>query len=189
MNRRPLGFLTLALVLVGACFASYDALGQSGSASALPPFGGPNAPQPAMATNGRGLVFAAADLKRAYGGPVEKMSQAHLAWTPEYRLTVLARPHVEPAAASSEMHEDKTQIYFILSGTGTQILGGTPAKDNVSAEGQHSSTGPLQGGNSYKIGPGDVVFIPPMTWHQTLPDAGQTIVYSMVHIETRTRMP
>jgi mannose-6-phosphate isomerase-like protein (cupin superfamily) len=106
-----------------------------------------------------------------------------------YRLTVLTRPYSEPAAASSEMHEDKTQIYFILSGTGTQVLGGTPVKDNPSAEGQHSSTGPLQGGTSYKIGPGDVVFIPPMTWHQTLPDKGQSLVYSMVHIETRTRMP
>lgn len=189
MNRRPLGFLTLGLVLVGACFTGYRALGQTQSSSPLPPLGGSGGSQASAAVNGHGMVFSAADLKKAYDVPVEKMSQAHLAWTPEYRLTVLARPHVEPAAASAEMHEDKTQIYFILSGTGTQILGGTPAKDHVTAEGQHDSTGPLQGGNSYKIGPGDVVFIPPMTWHQTLPDAGQTIVYSMVHIETRTRMP
>ena len=117
------------------------------------------------------------------------MVQVHLAWTPEYRLSIVKRPYAEPATAPSEMHEDKTQIYTIIGGTGTQVLGGKPAKDNASAEGQHSSTGPLEGGVSYRVKPGDVILIPPMTWHQTLPDAGQTIVYTMVHIETRTRLP
>jgi mannose-6-phosphate isomerase-like protein (cupin superfamily) len=163
---------------------------QSGQTAQLPTFNA-GAPQDSYpkATSGQGLFYPADDLKKAYSAPTDKMQQTHLAWTPEYRLSIVKRPYSDASTASAEMHEDKTQIYTILSGTGTQVLGGKPQKDNASAEGQHSSTGPLQGGTTYRFKTGDVILIPPMTWHQTLPDAGQMVVYTMVHIETRSRIP
>jgi len=185
--------VTLLIVLAGGYAESRQT--QESHSSPLPALTGLGAPAggrgeaPPKAINGEGLYWSIDDLRKAYGSPSTSIVQAHLAWTPEYRLTVVKRPYADAATAPSEMHEDKTQMYTVISGTGVQILGGHPAKDNVSAEGQHSSTGPLEGGTSYRVKPGDIVLIPPMTWHQTLPDQGQTVTYAMMHVETRTRLP
>jgi len=176
--------------LTAVLFAS-QAFAQSAPMPKLGVFSGPNRtslPPGPPATHGEGMFWSNEDMKKAFG-PSKEVTMGNFAWTPIYRLSVVQRPARDPAVAESEMHEDKTQIYVIISGTGTQLLGGTPAKDNVSPEGQHGSVGPLRGAKSYRIKPGDLVLIPPMTWHQTLPDAGQTLTYQMIHIETRNRMP
>jgi mannose-6-phosphate isomerase-like protein (cupin superfamily) len=90
--------------------------------------------------------------------------------------------------AGSEMHENKTQIYMMMGGTGEVALGGKPAMDHETPDGQHSG-GPLAGATNYRVKPGDFVIIPPYTWHQALPDPGQTLEYSMCHIETRNLIP
>jgi mannose-6-phosphate isomerase-like protein (cupin superfamily) len=183
---------TLALgTLMMAALVGMPAFGQSSAMPKLGVFSGPNRtglPAGPAAKDGTGMFWSNEDMKKAYG-PSNEVTMGNFAWTPIYRLSFVQRPYRDPAVAESEMHEDKTQIYVIISGTGTQILGGKPAKDNVSPEGQHNSMGPLQGGKSYGIKPGDLILIPPMTWHQTLPDSGQTLTYQMIHIETRTRMP
>src|ERR1700679_3251393 len=180
----------LAVVLLGAGFWTGRA-GQASQSSPLPPLSqaGAQVAVPPMAVDGQGMYWSGDDLKKMYGGASPTMQQAHLAWTPEYRFTVVKRPYGTPETAGVEMHEDKTHIYYIISGTGTQILGGKPAKDNVGAEGQHNGVGPITGGTAYRVKPGDVLLVPPMTWHQTLPDEGQSIVYVMAHIETRHRIP
>jgi mannose-6-phosphate isomerase-like protein (cupin superfamily) len=144
---------------------------------------------PPRAVDGEAQYWSVDDLRKAFGGMAPSVMMGNFGWTPEYRLALVQRPYSPAATAPSEMHEDKTQIYFVLSGTGTQLLGGKPDKDIVAPEGQHSSNGPLTGARSYRIKPGDVVLIPPMAWHQTLADPGQTVTYHMVHIETRRRMP
>jgi mannose-6-phosphate isomerase-like protein (cupin superfamily) len=88
----------------------------------------------------------------------------------------------------AEMHEDKTQIYIMVAGTGTLALGGTAQNIRDTPEGQHSGQ-PLVGATLQKVKPGDWIVIPPMTWHQTQPDPGQTFVYGMCHIETRNTRP
>jgi mannose-6-phosphate isomerase-like protein (cupin superfamily) len=176
--------------LIAALLAS-QVLAQSSPMPKLGVFSGPNRtplPPGAAAVEGAGMFWSNEDMNNAFG-PAKEVTMGNFAWTPIYRLSLVQRPYREPAVAESEMHEDKTQIYVIISGMGTQLLGGTPAKDNVAPEGQHNSIGPLRGAKSYKLKPGDLVLIPPMTWHQTLPDAGQTLTYQMIHIETRTRMP
>jgi mannose-6-phosphate isomerase-like protein (cupin superfamily) len=188
-----------AILLCAGFLVGHASPRQAGQSSPMPPpmASGPGVsrPAPPKAVDGQGMYWSIEDLKKVYAAasataPAQGgLIQSHLAWTPEYRLTVVNRPHVAAADAGAEMHEDKTQIYFIISGTGTQVLGGQPAKDNAEPEGQHSSKGPLTGGQSYRVKPGDVILIPPMTWHQTLPDEGQAIVYSMVHIETRHTIP
>ncbi len=144
-------------------------------------------------TNGEGLVIPADEMKNAFNGQADHLDMATMGATPVYRVNVVVRPYVDPAKLAtaknlSEMHEDKTQIYVILTGTGTQVLGGKPADDVRGPTGDHGG-GSIQGGTSYKIKPGDWVVIPPMTWHQTIPDSPAGITYGMVHIETRTNIP
>ena len=86
------------------------------------------------------------------------------------------------------MHENKTQIYIMVDGSGVLALGGEPERSRAAADGQHSG-GPLKGATMQRVQPGDWVVIPPYTWHQAQPDKGQTMVYSMCHVETRNTMP
>ena len=80
----------------------------------------------------------------------------------------------------SAMHSKVTEIYYVLSGSATLATGGTlmdpkpsayDAKVIKSDPPYGSSTGPGVSGKvappfvSRQIGPGDVVFIPPMTNH------------------------
>lgn len=149
------------------------------------------------AVPGKGIYISSEEIKRRFveGAP---QGPTHLAWDPSYRFTVMRRPYYDPAKKmnsgevshwdDAEMHEDKTQIYIMVAGTGTVALGGTANNIKDSAEGQHSGA-PLTGATQYKVKPGDWIVIPPMTWHQTQPDPGQTFVYGMCHIETRNTRP
>jgi mannose-6-phosphate isomerase-like protein (cupin superfamily) len=144
-------------------------------------------------TNGEGIVIPGDEMKNAFNGQADHLDMVTMGATSVYRVNVVVRPYVDPAKLAaaknvSEMHEDKTQIYIILAGTGTQVLGGKPADDVRGPTGDHGG-GSIQGGTPYKIKPGDWVVIPPMTWHQTIPDIPAGITYGMVHIETRTNIP
>ena len=140
-------------------------------------------------TNGEGLYWPSQVQRQALPADRE-VAMATFAWTPSYRVSVLRRAHyVDPARAHPKMLEDKTQIYFIISGSGTQVLGGRPARETSVVDGNHNGDGPLAEGKSFHIAAGDVVVIPPHTWHQTLQDAGPPIVYQMVDVKTPTRMP
>lgn len=163
-------------------------------------------PAATRAVNGKGMYYSIDELKKKYApadahgnySGSDKGGAVQLAWDPEYRFTLMRRQWFDPARkdntgemehyAGSEMHENKTQIYMMMSGTGEVALGGKPAKDHETPDGQHSG-GPLAGATNYRVKPGDFVIIPPYTWHQALPDPGQTLEYSMCHIETRNLIP
>lgn len=153
----------------------------SSSAAIVPP--GP------PAENGVGQVWSSDELLPTLELD-RQVAMTIMTWTPAYRIAVLRRARFgDQARVASEMHEDKTQIYFILSGSGTQVLGGEPSTLIGESDGNHSGEGPLVGGTSYPIKAGDVVVIPALTWHQTLPDEGQPILYQMIDVNTPTRMP
>ena len=149
------------------------------------------------AVPGKALYISAEEIKARFVDAAPQ-GPAHLMWDPAYRFTVMRRPYYEPAKKmnsgqvshwdDAEMHEDKTQIYIIVAGTGTVALGGTAMNIRDTPEGQHSGQ-PLVGATLQKVKPGDWIMIPPMTWHQTQPDPGQTFVYGMCHIETRNTRP
>lgn len=78
------------------------------------------------------------------------------------------------APQTSVMHDELTEIYHVLSGSGTLVTGGTLAKperfpadsDTVkNLAGPSWRGGPLDGGVSRKIKAGDVVIIPAGTGH------------------------
>ncbi len=157
------------------------------------------------AVPGKALYITGDELKQRFlSGPPAGKDRINnvdggLIWDPVYRFSVLTKPYYDPPRKfrsgevshweGPEMHEDKTQIYIIIGGTGSMALGGIAKNIKDGAEGQHTGWGPLEGATMYKFKPGDWIVIPPMTWHQSLPDPGQTIVYGMIHIETRNTRP
>ena len=174
--------------------------GRGRSAQAQPP--------DPMVKFGEGVVFTKEYIEKTYpvadkaGNFPSSNVSINMIGAPEYRITQVRRLYYDPPRKSqitgemirypdAEMHENMTQIYFFWRGTGTQVLGGAPEKlppprDDI---GDYRGGSTLVGGKSYRVKPGDVVVIPPHTWHQTQPDPGQTLGYHMVHIVTRTRMP
>jgi mannose-6-phosphate isomerase-like protein (cupin superfamily) len=71
-------------------------------------------------------------------------------------------------------HSEITEIYYVISGVGTFVTGGTmTGASPVAADGTvvkvlvgPSTTGPtIAGGQSRRIGPGDVIIVPPGVAH------------------------
>jgi mannose-6-phosphate isomerase-like protein (cupin superfamily) len=142
------------------------------------------------AENGKGVVWTAEELRRKYINDPKSSGFDHLQWAPPYRITITRRQPQQPsgAAPTSELHDDKTQIYMIVSGSGTVQLGGTSDVDNSAGPGEHRG-GALVGATSYHVKEGDLISIPPMTWHTSWADPGQTMTYVMVHVENRQTIP
>jgi hypothetical protein len=81
---------------------------------------------------------------------------------------------------------------MIISGTGQVALGGQPPNVNKNVvNGQHGGEplGTAEGATLYRVKAGDMVVIPPYTWHQAQADPGQTIRYMKVDIMTPRLMP
>jgi mannose-6-phosphate isomerase-like protein (cupin superfamily) len=95
-------------------------------------------------------------------------------------------------------HSQITEIYHVISGTGTFVTGGTienmketPSDSPVvtTLNGPSSGGGKVVGGQSRKIGPGDVVIIPPNTPHWFTEIGPDQIVYLVVRMDPRKVLP
>jgi mannose-6-phosphate isomerase-like protein (cupin superfamily) len=95
-------------------------------------------------------------------------------------------------------HSEITEIYHVISGTGTFVTGGTienakevPADSPVVKvlNGPSSGNGKVIGGQSRKIGPGDVVIIPPNTPHWFTDIPTDQIVYLVVRVDPHKVLP
>jgi mannose-6-phosphate isomerase-like protein (cupin superfamily) len=88
---------------------------------------------------------------------------------------VLRRGRTTPGAAVGAVnHEHVTEVYYIISGSGTLVTGGTVdnirpiAADNdivKVAVGPSNNATFRQPAQSRKVGPGDIVIIPPGVYH------------------------
>src|SRR6516162_8431329 len=139
------------------------------------------------AENGRATIWTAEELKKKYVDNPNAPTMDHLEWAPPYRMSMLRRRPGDPATVGGELHEDKTQIYIIVSGSGTILLGGEPKSDASAGPGEHRSQ--LVGATPHHVKEGDVISIPPMTWHASYADPGQVMTYLMVHVENRQTVP
>jgi oxalate decarboxylase/phosphoglucose isomerase-like protein (cupin superfamily) len=91
----------------------------------------------------------------------------------EYNVGVAVVHRAKAASIQSGLeHSQITEIYQIISGYGTMVSGGTMgnAKDLLDAHilevvGPSKGGAPIVGGQSRKVGPGDVIIIPPNTVH------------------------
>ncbi len=194
-------FFGAVCFFAGYSFSPRAHVAQAQSVTAAP------APNAVRAVNGKGLYYSIGEIKKRFPqadvhgdfATNDPGGTNHLAWAPEYRFTLMRRPYFDPPKknantgemehyAGSEMHENKTQIYIMVAGAGQVAMGGKPEKDRQSPDGQHQG-GALTGATNYRVTPGDFFVIPPYTWHQALPDPGQTLTYGMCHIETRNLIP
>jgi mannose-6-phosphate isomerase-like protein (cupin superfamily) len=141
------------------------------------------------AENGKGVIWTAEQLRSKYVTAPNAPGSDHLQWAPPYRLTIQRRQAPPPGGViNGELHDDKTQIYIVIGGSGTVQLGGKPDVDNSAGPGEHRG-GPLVGTTSHHVKEGDVVSIPPQTWHASAGDPGQPLTYLMVHVENRQTIP
>jgi len=95
-------------------------------------------------------------------------------------------------------HSQIAEIYHIISGNGTLVTGGTienpkdtPADSPVvtTLNGPSTGGGKVTGGKSRKLGPGDVVIIPPNTPHWWTEITGDQIVYLVVRVDPHKVLP
>ena len=95
-------------------------------------------------------------------------------------------------------HSQITEIYHVMEGNATLVTGGS--MDNTSEfpadhpvvtvlNGPSTRGGPIQNGVSRKIGPGDVVIIPPNTPHWFSEITSDQIVYLVVRVDPHKVLP
>jgi hypothetical protein len=137
------------------------------------------------AQNGKVAFWTKEDLEKPRAAGLN-----HIEWSPQYRLTMQTRPAGGAVPTNGELHENDTQIYIVTSGSGNVLVEGSVTKENdyrVAAS-EHRG-GPMTGGRTIKMKTGDVLSIPPYTWHQAYGDASQGMTYLMVHIHTPQTIP
>jgi mannose-6-phosphate isomerase-like protein (cupin superfamily) len=108
----------------------------------------------------------------------------------EYNVGVAVVHRAKAAAIQSGLeHSQITEIYQIISGNGTMVSGGTMgnAKDVLAAHilevvGPSKDGCPIVGGQSRKVGPGDVIIIPPNTVHGWS-DIATDLTYLVVRVD------
>lgn len=95
-------------------------------------------------------------------------------------------------------HSQITEIYHVIEGSATLVTGGS--MDNMSEfaadhpvvtvlNGPSTRGGPIQNGVSRKIGPGDVVIIPPNTPHWFSEITSDQVVYLVVRVDPHKVLP
>jgi mannose-6-phosphate isomerase-like protein (cupin superfamily) len=84
------------------------------------------------------------------------------------RASVATLHRVKPET-SALIHDRVTETYYILQGSGTIVTGGTlgdpKPTDLTRVNAGMSQTGARQGGDSRRVGPGDIIIIPAGTPH------------------------
>jgi len=95
-------------------------------------------------------------------------------------------------------HSQITEIYHVIEGNATLVTGGSmdnlaefPADHPVVTvlNGPSTRGGPIQNGVGRKIGPGDVVIIPPNTPHWFSDITSDQIVYLVVRVDPHKVLP
>ena len=95
-------------------------------------------------------------------------------------------------------HSQITEVYHVIEGNATLVTGGTidnarefPPDSNVVKvlNGPSTQGGIVQNGVSRKIGPGDVVIIPPNTPHWFSEISSPQIVYLVVRVDPHQVLP
>jgi mannose-6-phosphate isomerase-like protein (cupin superfamily) len=103
-----------------------------------------------------------------------------------------------PQTANGIEHSQITEVYHVISGNATFVTGGTienkketPATSVVVKvlNGPSTGGGAILNGTSRKVGPGDVVIIPPNTPHWFSEISSDQIVYLVVRFDPHKVLP
>ncbi|MBA0088398.1 MAG: hypothetical protein HRJ53_25715 [Acidobacteria bacterium Pan2503] len=191
MQRMILGFLTCAVALAFANNLSAQ--------TQNPPPASPHLPRGA-ATDVTGAEIQSLVQKTA-ADRVSDQAIRVVSINGEYNvgIGVVHRAKTSGAQAGGGIeHSQITEIYHIIEGNATLVTGGSmdntsefPADHPVVAvlNGPSTRGGPIQNGVSRKIGPGDVVIIPPNTPHWFSEISSDQIVYLVVRVDPHKVLP
>jgi len=80
-----------------------------------------------------------------------------------------------------EIHETKWDIYVIVDGSGTALIGGERVGwiDGRPPEEQHPQ---LSGAREFQVTKGDILHVPARVWHQMLTEPGMSITYALINV-------
>jgi mannose-6-phosphate isomerase-like protein (cupin superfamily) len=108
----------------------------------------------------------------------QKVAVENLANYGNHKLIVAHRE----GSGRAEQHQTQSDIFIVQSGEATLVVGGTIPGVKTESPGELRGAA-VSGGVRQKIGPGDVVHIPPKTPHQLLVDAGKQVTYVTVKVD------
>ena len=97
--------------------------------------------------------------------------------------TTLLAAHRD-ADGQVEVHMKLNDELIIQSGHATELVGGTVSGNKETAPGEWRG-GKIAGGKEYKLGPGDALWIPAGTPHQTLVGKGGDVRYLAFKFEAK----
>jgi len=127
---------------------------------------------------GKGIYWSADDLKKTHA----EGASIPLPRTATYNTQLIKRaPQAKPP--SSELHTNRAQLFVMVGGSGTVVVGGEAQNSAEISRGEpRGKPGePLKGGTAYKVKTGDMLLIPAKTWHVTQPDPGG-VTYFLVNL-------
>jgi len=102
------------------------------------------------------------------------------------------RPHsmsivVRQGYTQPEIHELKWDLYVILEGSGTLLMGGERTgwvDDGRPPEEQHPG---LRGATEFRVTKGDILHVPARVWHQLVLPEGQEMTYALINVNEPER--
>lgn len=156
---------------------------------------------PAAAASSRATTIGAAEIKAAIdlneAGPLADSVLRVLPIESRYNVgvSVVRRSQVDgKTPRDAIVHAAITEVYQIIEGSGVLVTGGvldspTPFPDDGpivrQVIGPSASGKVILGGTSRRVGPGDIVVIPPHTPHGFVEITTPRIVYTLIRIDPR----
>lgn len=165
-------------------FATVFALALAGIAQAAP------APAPATNISNADVQALAKTLSSMPGG--DELLRVTGIDNGQYNVGVAVVHRAKAANIQASLaHHQITEVYHVISGSGTMMTGGTmenPKESTdahtISVVGPSAGGGKIVGGQSRKIGAGDVIIVPPDTPHGWS-DVSDELVYLVVRMDPK----
>ena len=141
-----------------------------------------------------------ATMQKSASAPVADQQLRVVSIGGEYNVGVgvIHRAKAAPGDAVGALdHHQITEVYHIVEGNATLVTGGTMANGKDAAADSSlvkvltgpTSSGAIKNGQSRKVGPGDVIIIPPNTPHGFSEITSDKIVYLVVRIDPHKVLP
>lgn len=131
------------------------------------------------------MFWGATDMKKMDKDLATKMDETKsgmgkLITMPNFNALVFHRE----GSGQSEIHEKMADFVFIRSGQGAIMVGGISKNAKPTVPGETRGEG-VEGGVKYKMGPGDVLYIPAGVPHQMIVEKGKEFNAMIIKIEAK----
>jgi mannose-6-phosphate isomerase-like protein (cupin superfamily) len=97
---------------------------------------------------------------------------------------LLLKTRREASSGQAELHERQADLIVVQSGQATIIIGGKIVNGKTTATNEIRGTS-IEGGERQALKAGDIVHVPVNTPHQVLLNAGQTLDYVVLKVDSQ----